>query len=104
VNSKTLGGRTALMEAAAVDGEIEVRKWYQLLWEQLRYQLFGKRWISKDLHGIRTPEAVKLLLQNGADVNAKDKDRLTPLKRAQIKVSRDSAEIVELLKAHGAKE
>jgi uncharacterized protein len=48
-----------------------------------------------DLSGVKT------LLDKGADVNAKDQDGWTALKRAQ---KRGSTEIVELLKAHGAKE
>jgi ankyrin repeat protein len=44
---------------------------------------------------------VKLLLDMGADVNAKRQDGWTALKLAQ---KSGSTEIVELLKAHGAKE
>jgi hypothetical protein len=46
-------------------------------------------------------QMVKLLLEHGADVNAKDKGGWTALKRAQ---KRGAKEIVELLKAHGAKQ
>jgi len=44
---------------------------------------------------------VKLLLEKGADIHTKDKCGLTALKRAQ---DFGYKEIVELLKAHGAKE
>ena len=46
-------------------------------------------------------DIVKLLLDKGADVNAKSKDGDTALKAASVK---GHTEIVELLKAHGAKE
>lgn len=46
-------------------------------------------------------EAVRLLLKNGADVNAKTRDGKTALKYAQ---KTGHKEIGELLKAHGAKE
>ena len=44
-------------------------------------------------------EAVKLLIANGADVNARDKDGETPLHKAS---SRGEKEIIELLIAKGA--
>jgi ankyrin repeat protein len=104
VNAKTVTGKTPLMEAAAEDHDIVVEKWYEGLWKQLRYRLFGKQWVSWDRHGMRTPEAVELLLQNGADVNAKDQQGWTAMKRAQFRNGPAAREIVELLKAHGAKE
>ena len=45
--------------------------------------------------------AVELLLENGADVNAKDKKGWTALKLA---THQGHKEIVELLKSYGAKE
>jgi uncharacterized protein len=46
-------------------------------------------------------EAVKFLLDKGADVNVQTQDGRTAMKLAQ---ERGYKEIVELLKAHGAKE
>ena len=43
----------------------------------------------------------ELLLDNGADVNAKDKHGNTPLHKATLRGNKD---IVELLRKHGAKE
>ena len=42
-----------------------------------------------------------VLIEAGADVNAKDKENKTPLAFA---VGKDHKELVELLKQHGAKE
>jgi len=47
------------------------------------------------------PQMVKLLLQKGSEVNAKDADGQTVLQYAKLS---KNEEIVELLKAHGAKE
>jgi ankyrin repeat protein len=103
VNIKYYGywnGRTALMEASASDHQIEEaqnRLWYRL-----------RRFVRSALYcwpryppRKNDPEIVKLLLEHGADVNAKDKDGWTALRRAE---KRGSKEIVESLKAHGAKE
>ena len=45
-------------------------------------------------------EIAELLIENGADVNAKDEDGDTPL---HVAVYRNSVEVKELLKKHGAK-
>jgi uncharacterized protein len=44
---------------------------------------------------------VRVLLENGADVNAKDRDGMTALNWA---LKSGHSRIIELLKAHGAKE
>ncbi len=46
-------------------------------------------------------DTVKMLLEKGADPNAKSKDGDTALKAASLK---GRTQIVELLKAHGAKQ
>lgn len=46
-------------------------------------------------------ETVKLLIEKGADVNAKDKNGNTPLKNA---LSHGKTEIAEFLREAGAKE
>ena len=48
--------------------------------------------------------AAELLIQNGADVNAKSKDGVTPLGVAQASLWRGSnwSNVVELLRQHGA--
>jgi ankyrin repeat protein len=100
INAKILGGRTLLMESAARDHELR-EAWYRELWYSLRrlyrYGFMGPTRPS----GKEDPQIVRLLLKKGADVNAKDKDGWTALKRAQ---KRGATEIMELLKAHGAKE
>ncbi|MGK7880250.1 MAG: ankyrin repeat domain-containing protein [Crocosphaera sp.] len=45
-------------------------------------------------------EIIELLINHGADVNARDKFNQTPLNYAVI---RDRKEIISLLKKHGAK-
>jgi ankyrin repeat protein len=104
VNAKTVTGRSPLMEAVADDQDIEAKKWYRELWGELRFRLFGKQWVSWDRHGMRTAEAITMLLKNGADINAKDRQGWTALKRAQCRNDPYSIKIIELLKAYGAKE
>jgi len=99
-NGKTFNGRTALMEAAARDYQIK-KAWNQELWDTLKSWYRWNRWGPHYPSGANDPQTVKLLLQKGADVNAQDKYGETALKRAQ---RRGHKEIVELLKAHGAKE
>jgi ankyrin repeat protein len=98
-NAKTIGGRTALMEAASRDRQLE-DNWYFGLWPLFRALLHGAA-VGRYPDGREDPQIVRLLIRKGADVNAKDQDGWTALKRAQ---KRGSAEIVEMLKAHGAKE
>jgi ankyrin repeat protein len=100
VNTKALNGRTALMEASARDDQLT--RWYQHLWYVLTHISLRDRgpYIHRDL-GARDREVVKLLLRTGADVTARDKDGWTALTRAK---TRGHKEIVELLRAHGAKE
>lgn len=94
VNTKTPYGRTALMEAAEPDHLVKTDMPHSKPERQAQYgPIYPNR--SRDL------EVVKLLLEHGADVNAKDEDGWTALKRAE---RRGSREIVELLKAYGAKE
>jgi ankyrin repeat protein len=88
VNATTREGRTALMEAAARDHQLRIKERH------------GPPW-GVYPSGERDLDVVKLLLKNGADANAKDKDGDTAMKRAQ---RRGATEIVELLRAHGAKE
>jgi ankyrin repeat protein len=91
INARTPSGRTALMQAAAKGYRLKGRgdgPEDRTIWP------VGPPW---DRH----PEVVKLLLEKGAEVNAKDSDGWTALKRAQ---KRGDTQIVELLKAHGAKE
>jgi ankyrin repeat protein len=94
VNAKTREGRTALMEAAAADHQIKSMR-----------ELYGTE--VTDGWGPAYPrrkndlKIVKLLLQHGADVTAKDDTGWTALKRAKKSGATD---IVELLRAQGAKE
>ena len=44
INAKDFSGKTALMEAVAGDHQLDLRKWYQVLWDRLQYQLWGKKW------------------------------------------------------------
>ena len=60
-----------------------------------------KRPLPKDTIGTDRLKIVSLLLDKGAEVNVRDKWGRTGLKFAQ---ERDDAQIVELLKAHGARE
>lgn len=106
VDEKDSHGRTMLMEAVARPYQLKTREdspWYCGLWNQALNLLGFTVWGPiEPPSGERDPEIVKLLLEHGgADINAKDKDDWTALKRAK---KRGSKEIVELLKAHGAKE
>jgi uncharacterized protein len=100
LNAKVPDGRTALMEVAARDHQIRKSWWYEFrhaVETRLRYGGWG----PSHPDGPFDAEIAKLLLKNGADVNATDKTGWTALKRAQ---NRGHTEIVALLKAHGAKE
>jgi ankyrin repeat protein len=98
-NAKYPNGRTLLMEAAAADHHLT--PWYKKLGDLSLRIIFMNPFAPVYRSGERDPQIVKLLLQKGADVNAKDQDGWTALKRAQ---ERGAKEIVEMLKAHGAKE
>ncbi|HTY25989.1 MAG TPA: ankyrin repeat domain-containing protein [Desulfomonilaceae bacterium] len=101
INTKDKAGHTALMSATRY-GQADVM---EVLLNN------GADVNAKDNYG-RTalmtaswsggrPEVVKLLLDKGADVNAEDQNGQTALTLASEK---GHTEIVELLKAHGAKE
>ena len=98
VNAKDRNGSTALMQAGARDHQLK-EKWYNELWNELRWLFRGKVWGPSYPLGANDPQIVKLLLDKGADLNAKDRNGWTALKRAQ---ERGATEIVELLKAHEA--
>jgi ankyrin repeat protein len=107
VNARALDGRTVLMEAAARDYHVMERGWHdrisETFWEPIKRRIDGI-WISRvptQAKEWNDPQIVALLVKKGADVNARDKNGWTALKRAQI---RGSSEIVNILKAHGAKE
>jgi uncharacterized protein len=103
VNAMTISGSTILM--MAVTGFEATEKSHNRFWEKLANLLirlfggvpFGPHYPSREAD----PQIVNLLLQKGADVNAKDRNGETALKKAQ---RRGSAQIVEMLKKHGAKE
>jgi len=97
INAQDAGGKTALMEAAARDHQMW--SWYGVLSNLLSGQFltYGPRYPS----GAEDTQIVKLLVEKGAQVNVKDRNSWTALKRAQ---QRGHTGIVELLKAHGAKE
>lgn len=101
VNAKTVDGRMPLLEAAAGDHQLNGPKWYLLPWYLLRGLLLGPDWGPWYPPGARKSEVVKMLLEKGADINAKDARGRTPLQRAR---ERGATEIADLLKAHGAKE
>ena len=88
------------MDAAARDHHIEDKRYFGL-WPIFRALLRGSTLGPKYPDEVSDPQIVKLLLQQGADVNARDQDGWTALKRAQ---RRGATEIVQLLMAHGAKE
>jgi ankyrin repeat protein len=98
-NIRTSGGKTLLMEAVASDHQLT--PWYS----NVLFSLF--RIITFNPFGPRYPDRkddlliVKLLLEKGADVNAKDREGETAMKRAK---KRGDANIVNLLKKYGAKE
>jgi ankyrin repeat protein len=58
---------------------------------------FGPRYPARE----KDAEIISLLLQKGADINAKDRDGNTALRCAQW---RGSPGIMKILKIHGAKE
>jgi uncharacterized protein len=97
VNAQDSEGKTPLMEAAARDHQMW--SWYGLLSNILSGQFltYGPRYPS----GAEDTQIVRLLMDKGARVNAKDRNGSTALKRAQ---RRGHTEIVEILKAHGAPE
>lgn len=99
-NSKSTNGRTLLMEAAARDHQLEPW-WYRNLPAVICLLLGGPPLGPRYLPRKNEPQMVKLLLEKGADVNARDRDGWTALKRAR---KRGATEIVNLLRAHGAKE
>jgi ankyrin repeat protein len=116
VNAKAKDGSTALMEAAAkYYGQDEVNakdepkrglsEWFldviRAAWDILRGGDPETGPYLEPKIANEDPEVVKVLLQHGADVNARTDDGWTALKRAQ---KGGTPEIVEVLKAHGAKE
>jgi ankyrin repeat protein len=101
VNAKYEDGSTALMEAAAkYYGQNEPGPGLvKEILNALRGRWLGPRFPPRKQN--RDPEVVTFLLRNGADINARTVDGWTALTRAQ---KGGSKEIVEILKAHGAKE
>jgi ankyrin repeat protein len=103
VNAKTADGKTALMEAAAGDHQIDRRNLYEVLCDKIYYLLWGKRWGPSFPPGVRTPEAVTLLLEKGAEVNARDRRDWTALDWARHSLAPGASAIVQVLKAHGGR-
>jgi hypothetical protein len=99
VNARDSNGSTALMLASARDHQLR-KKWYQSVWTVLRGLIYGGLGPSYP-SGDEDPQIVKLLLEKGADVKARDRNGWTALMRAR---DRGAPEIVELLKRGGATE
>jgi ankyrin repeat protein len=101
VNSKNYDGLTALMVA---DDDKDLI--HSLIVAKADIELKDKLGWTALFHAINNdqPDKVELLLKNGADVNAKNKDELTPLAFAeQRQKSLNSSKIIALLKQAGAK-
>jgi ankyrin repeat protein len=100
VNAMDGAGTTAVMQACARDHQLRALL-YRELWQLFLSVFQGKTWGPTYPSGQNDVEVLKLLLEKGADVNAKSRDGWTALNRAQ---RRGASEIVELLKAHGGTE
>jgi ankyrin repeat protein len=111
VNAKTHAGWTALMEASGSFPEPEPKlTWVDRIGITLQYivrvpgYILGHKppcfWLPSR-EDRRDPQIVELLMQKGADVNARDEHGRTAL---QVARKAGHTGIVNLLKAHGAKE
>jgi len=94
VNAKDNNGATALMWGVKTK-ELELQN--DLTWKILKSRcgLYDEKSITEARTGTMLADTIKILLENGADINMRDEDGWTALKLAEI---RNNRKLVKLLK------